>query len=140
MATPVPVDQGLLSILNSKLPGCEFNTRVAQWYSSNGAAKSVPKGTPCPDGYNPIPEQSDLASNATYQACGKNSATGQMPQEYIDGFMACKTNSQLARATPPPAPVGIMNWLPWLIIAIILIFGAVGIYFISNPPRPANVQ
>jgi len=134
MATPVPVDQGLLSILNSKLPGCEFNTRVAQWYTSNGAAKSVPKGTPCPDGYNPIPEQSDLASDATYQACGKISATGQMPQEYVDGFIACQNKLSA------PSPGGTMNWLPWLIIAIILIVGAVGIYFIFNQAPPANVQ
>ena len=154
MATPTPVDQGLLSILNSNLPGCEFNTRVAQWYGSTGAAKSVPKGMACPSGYTAVPAQSYMASDATYQSCGKNSATDVMPQSYADGLRACQNRSTVptsnlvceyckcptgsGRVDPgcppnnmacvgcPPEP---MNWfLIFLVIAIV----ALGFYWVNR--------
>ena len=133
MATPSPVDQGLLTILNSKLPGCEFNTRLAQWFSSTGAAKSVPKGTPCPTGYTAVPAQSYMASDATWQACGKNSATEQMPQSYADGVIACMNKSTPAPITTP-TKLEPVNWLPWLLIIaiVVLILGALGFYFMSK--------
>ena len=133
MSTPVPIDQGLLSILNSKLPGCEFNTRLAQWFSSTGAAISVPKGTPCPTGYTAVPAQSYMASDATWQACGKNSATEQMPQSYADGVRACQNPSSVAPITTP-TKLEPVNWFPIILIIsiIVLILGALALYFMNK--------
>ena len=130
MAVP-PVDKGILSILNSKLPGCNLNLEIAQWYTTTGAAKSVPKGTPCPSGYTAVPSESYMASDATYQSCGKDSATDKMPQSYVDGVMAC-----MNKTTPPDiVPSKKMSWLPWLILAVVLIIGIVGwFYFMIKGP------
>ncbi|BAT22098.1 hypothetical protein AR679_gp072 [Yellowstone lake phycodnavirus 1] len=160
---PPGIDGGILSILNSKLPGCEFNTRVAQWYSSTGVAKSVPRGMACPTGYTAVPAQSYMASDAGWQACGKNSATEQMPQSYADGLRACQN---LSSPAPTPAPTSNLvceyckcpqgsgridpgcgpnnmmcvgcppeiNWFPIIfVIVIVLILAALGLYWMNQP-------
>ena len=124
MAVP-PVDKGILSILNSKLPGCNLNSEIAQWYTTTGTVKSVTKGTPCPSGYTAVPSQSYFASDATYQSCGKDSATEKMPQSYVDGITAC-----MNKTTPPDiVPSKTTSWLPWLILAVVLILGTTWAYF-----------
>ena len=120
-----PVDKGILSILNSKLPGCNLNSEIAQWYTTTGAAKSVYIGTPCPSGYTAVPSQSYMASDATYQSCGKDLATDKMPQSYVDGITAC-----MNKTTPPDiVPSKTMSWVPWLILAVVLTLGTMGFYF-----------
>jgi hypothetical protein len=134
MSAP-PVDKGILSILNSKLPGCNLNLEIAQWFTTTGAAKSVYIGTPCPSGYTAVPSQSYMASDATYQSCGKDSTTDKMPQTYVDGITACMNKTTPpdivpSKTTPPDiVPSKTMSWVPWLILAVVLTLGTVGFYF-----------
>jgi len=133
MSTPVPIDQGILSILNSNLPGCELNSNLAQWHTSDGA-KSIPKGTLCPTGYYAVPAQSFISSNETYQMCAKNwsndSVRSKYPQSFVEGVTAC----QMRMAGLPPFPAKSVNWFPIILIIsiIVLILGALALYFMNK--------
>jgi len=66
-----------------------------------------------------------MASDATYQSCGKDLATDKMPQSYVDGITAC-----MNKTTPPDiVPSKTMSWVPWLILAVVLTLGTMGFYF-----------
>lgn len=132
MSTPVQIDQGILSILNSNLPGCELNSNLAQWHTSTDNAKSIPKGTPCPNGYTAVPAQSYISSNETYQMCAKDwandSVRPKIPQSFVEGVAVCQMRGL------PPFPAKTVNWFPIILIIsiIVLILGALALYFMNK--------
>jgi hypothetical protein len=163
---PETIDAGILSILNSKLPGCEANHDYAEYVSVTGVNKSVPLGTPCPDNYLPIPDSNRLAFNNTYKMCGLISANPPPPQNNLVSRMQacmnasapgpaptsnlvceyCKCPEGSGRIDPGCGPNNMMcagcpqeiDWFPIiLVILIVLVLIGLGIYLTSAPPKAA---
>jgi hypothetical protein len=119
---PAP-DPGLLSVYNDAMNNCEAVPDYTAWAISNGF-KSVPKGTPCGEGF--VPSSSTPAAmtgNAQYDVCFQARRGGITP--FPDGLVA--RLAPCFASSGSPSPSGFPQWmLILLIICVILLPVLVG--------------
>ena len=123
------IDQGLLSVLNSAVPNCEVNNEYATWVTSSARAKSVVKGTPCPNGYTKLRDREpEFNGNSQYDLCGSNSINSSPPVDLTRRLESCiKNRSPSPSPAPAPADSGLPAWaIALIVILIIFLLGGVG--------------
>ena len=109
------LDQGILSIMNEALPGCEVNQDYARWAQETGNVKSVAKNQQCPVGYEMLAKTNKLYSNSLYDTCKLLNMS--MPVNFDTRLNACVYGGR-----SPASSSGLPMWaLVLIIICVILI-------------------
>ena len=123
------MDQGILAILNTNVPGCEANNDFATWAQTSRNVQSAVKGQPCPTGYETAAHDNDAFPDSSYYMC--RASTGYTPpsQELKNRINACLASRSPAPSAP--APSAAPGFPIWAIILIVVCVGLV-LLFLST--------